>query len=397
MAAYLNDHRWLISEAAVPWLEAAETSTVSARLVARMRKELSAERTHLVLEQVELRRRAREKFTLAARMFFTRTGLEQATDELVAAAKAQRYELGHSVADLCCGIGGDLLALAARGQVVGVDADNVTTLFAETNCRVASPETTRAMVYVQDAATFNPSVTAAWHIDPDRRARGRRTTRIERYEPTLETLERMLGQNAHAAIKLAPGTIAPAHWRGQCELAWYGSRGECRQQVAWFGSVARSIGQRSATVVDAPGGLRTVVGDDSAVAIARRPGRYVYEPHAAVLAAHLCGVLCQQHALAAVTSGVAYLTGDRPIIDGALSGFEVLDTLPLDVKRVRAYLQERQIGRLEIKKRGLDVDPERLRQQLSAKGDDAATLIVLPIDGAARVLVTKRIISPAVA
>ena len=59
--------------------------------VARLRGTLSPAQTHLLLEQVELRRRATAKFTHAARMFFTRIGLEQATDEWVARYKAARF------------------------------------------------------------------------------------------------------------------------------------------------------------------------------------------------------------------------------------------------------------------------------------------------------------------
>lgn len=395
--ASLDDYRWLISEDARPWLAragadlAAVGGRVSAALVARYRKELSAERTHLVLEQVALRTRARQKFSRAEAMFFTRVGLEQATDELVAAAKAKRFA-GTTAADLCCGIGGDLMSLAARGPIVGVDADPIAALLAQENCRTVMGAGL-ATVATQDAATFDVRSVSAWHIDPDRRARGGRTTRIERYEPTLETFERMLRQNVNAAIKLAPATDAPESWRDRCELSWYGSRGECRQQVAWFGSLVGQPGQRSATIVDGPDGEHTVVGSDTAVPLAGEVGRYLYEPHAAVLAAHLTGALCKQHKLAAITSGVAYLTNDQPIINGALRSFEVLDSLPLDVKRLRAYLHERDIGNLEVKKRGLDIDPERLRRDLNVKGNRASTLILLPIDGSARVLITKRLVA----
>src|SRR6187549_582396 len=86
LTATVDDFQWLVSEAALPWLELASggcgsrsespKGEATTRLVARLRKELTAERTHLVVEQVELRARACEKFGQAARMFFTRKGLE---------------------------------------------------------------------------------------------------------------------------------------------------------------------------------------------------------------------------------------------------------------------------------------------------------------------------------
>src|SRR5829696_7613916 len=58
------------------------------------------------------RLRARAKFTRADRMWLDAVGLEQATAEPVARHKARRFERSR-VADLCSGIGGDTLALAA--------------------------------------------------------------------------------------------------------------------------------------------------------------------------------------------------------------------------------------------------------------------------------------------
>ena len=82
---------------------------------------------------VRTARRAREKFSQAERMFFTRKGLEQATDEQFAAYKASRFSDAGRVADLCCGIGGDLLALAAAAAAVAFDLDPVACLLAEAN------------------------------------------------------------------------------------------------------------------------------------------------------------------------------------------------------------------------------------------------------------------------
>jgi hypothetical protein len=346
----LDDYCWLVSEAARRWLAAARQELAGgdvAAAVARLRKDLSAERTHLVVEQVELRERAKDKFALAEKMFFTRKGLEQATDEQVAAAKATRFAAGKPHVDLCCGIGGDLLAMAARGSAVGVDADAVAALLGSANLAAGGVPSSECRVEVGDAATADVSQYAAWHCDPDRRAGGRRTTAVERFSPSLQQLDRLLQRGPDAAVKLAPATVAPRHWAEQAELQWLGSRGECRQQVAWFGELAAHPGRRSATIVDAAGQPRTVVGAaDSFVPVAAGLGRYLYEPHATVLAAGLLGAMCQQHGLEAVAAQIAYLTGERWLDDPALAGFEVCEVLPLDTKKLRAYCREHRVGRL---------------------------------------------------
>src|SRR5688500_13695337 len=86
------DYVWLTgSEAAALLTQLAASSEPLHTSLQRLRKSYSATRTHLLLEQVELRRRAAAKFTQAARMFFTRTALEQATDEWIAHYKASRF------------------------------------------------------------------------------------------------------------------------------------------------------------------------------------------------------------------------------------------------------------------------------------------------------------------
>jgi len=231
-----------------------------------------------------------------------------------------------------------------------------------------------------------------WHCDPDRRAGGQRTTWAELFEPSLEVMDRLLAQNDRAAIKLAPATDAPVAWNDIAELQWLSSRGECRQQIAWFGSLARHPGRRAATVVSPSGANRTIVGEPSEdTPLATKIGSYIYEPDAAVLAAKLTGGLCRQHAVSAISRGIAYLTSDEWIDDTVLAAFQVIDVLPFDRKQLKAYCREHRLGRLEIKKRGVDIDPERLRKEVAASGDGQATIIVSPVSGRRWALITQRV------
>jgi hypothetical protein len=392
----LDDYRWLVSFEAEPWLKLAHATLAQspagvAALVMHLRRDLSPERAHLVVDQVELRGRAREKFTRAQEMFFTRKGLEQATDEQVAAVKAERFAEG-SVADLCCGIGGDLVALATHPShsVVGVELDPAVAILAEANLRAY--RCARASVFVGDAAEFAVADFAAWHVDPDRRPADHRTSQPEHFQPPLVAIQRLLAANSNAAIKLAPASDVPAHWQSAVERQWLGSRGECRQQVVWHGALARFSGLHTATVVDALGGPRTIAGrHDQPIPVAGALGRYLFEPHAAVLAAKLTAEVCRAHGLAAVSSGVAYLTGDTLVEEPACEVFEILEALQLDQKKLRAYCRERNIGRLEIKKRGVHLDPAKLRQAIVASGDNEATLVLTPLAGRVRTLVVRRV------
>jgi hypothetical protein len=397
----MNDYRWLIGDEAVPWLaQAADESVSLVARASRLRKYLSAARAGLVLEQVELRRRAVEKFPQAARMFFTRKGLEQATDSWVADYKAARFPADEALVDLCCGIGGDLLALALRGPTVGVDRDPVVALLAEANLRAlgrVAPGTTAA-VRAEDVSELPGAEFTAWHIDPDRRPGGHRTTRVEFHDPDPAVIDRWLSRCPDAALKLAPAAEIPEFWGRAAEAEWIGRDRQCRQLVAWFGRLARYPGRRCATVLGRNSGgmgvsARTVVeADGSAPSLSSGLGRYVLEPDPAVLAAGLSGVLAAEHGLAAIVPGGGYLTGDRPVVgDPALSCFEVLESLPLDLKRLRQLLAARDIGTLEIKKRGVAEDPQLLRRRLGLRGSQSAVLVIAPLGWSVTAMICARV------
>lgn len=387
MSSETDDYRWLTGAEAERILVDAADATDPLALVSRLRKSLSPARAALVAEQATLRQRAVRKFARAAELFFTKRGLEKATDEVTASYKAARFPTEVPLVDLCSGIGGDLLSLGLRGPATGYDFDVPTAIFAAANCgvlgRAGSPAFGGSVVCAK-ADILHVADVAAWHIDPDRRRSGKRTTHIELHEPSVETIDQLLAANANASIKLAPAAEPWPAWQAKAEWEWISVGGECRQLVAWFGSLTEAYGLRRATILAPDATPRTISGTaDDSVPYEERlrvadVGRFLHEPDAAILAAQLITAASAPHGLKQLFHGSAYLTSDEAIVgDSAWSSFEVLEALPFDVKKLRAWLAERRIGRLELKKRGVDVDLERLRKELKLSGDEAGCLILL--------------------
>jgi hypothetical protein len=419
LCSELADIEWLTgAEAGAILAELAEDTRPLHLVAARLRASLSAQRTHLLLEQAELRRRAAAKFAHPERMFFTRVGLEQATDEWVATYKASRfiepragsvsdrgslppaYTKSESegcvtdVADLCCGIGGDLIAFARGATAVGVERDPAVAHFASVNSGIA--------VQAIDVADYDVRAADAWHIDPDRRPGGRRTTSLDWCEPNRESIECLLNCAPNAAIKLAPATDVPDEWAKRCELEWISRDRECKQLVAWHGDLAATPSQHRATILasSASRGVaicetvhRTIVGlANQSIPIATEVLEYVFDVDPAVTAARLTGTLAGEHGLLALGGGPTYLTGTHFINEAALAGFRVDDILPMRVAKLAQQLRAHNIGQLEIKKRGIDIDPEKLRRELKLRGSSAATLLITKMGGRPMAILAERIV-----
>ncbi|MGC3971531.1 MAG: hypothetical protein QM775_30565 [Pirellulales bacterium] len=410
IVADVADYRWLTGDEAAQHLEAAAAETDPLALAVRLRKSLPPTRTALVAEQVQLRRKARKKFPSADPMFFTERGLQQATDFVTASFKAQRFAKGEIVADICCGIGGDLLALGARGDAVGYDADELTALLADANCRAAATSVTsfRGRAVAARAGVEQVAEVAAWHIDPDRRPQGRRTTQVELHEPGIETIESLLTSNANAAVKLAPGSEPPAVWQSRAEWEWLSYDGEAKQLCGWFGNLSSVHGLRRATALYPPHrniepcSIEGRADEDQSLDDLPMPAsdvrRYVYEPDAAVLAAHLVGTVAAKFNLQPLAAGSAYLTSDQKLHSGLLATFEVFDQMPFDLRKVKARLAELDVGHVEIKKRGVEIDVERLARVFRSERADPlhrVALILARRGDRVTALFTRRCAAPA--
>ena len=120
-------------------------------------------------------------------------------------------------------------------------------------------------------------------------------------------------------------------------------------------------------------------------------GDYLYEPDGAVIRARLIGDLARANGAWMLSDGIAYLTADAAFETPFARGFHVLDRLPADERQLRQALAARGIGTLEIKKRGVDVDPAALRTRLKLRGERTATLVLTREEGRHVALLVERL------
>ncbi|MGW0189201.1 class I SAM-dependent methyltransferase [Streptomyces sp. NPDC003362] len=354
----------------------------------RLRREHPAELVSAALGQARLRQRAAAKFGAedAGRMFFTPNGVEQSTRASVAAYRARRMrELGvTSVADLCCGIGGDAIALARAGiRVLAVDRDPLTAAVARANAEELGladlVEVREADVTEVDTAGYD-----AVFVDPARRGGRGRIFDPEGYSPPLSWAVEAAGKARHAALKVAPG-IPHEAVPDTAEAEWISDGGDVKEAVLWFGTAPGLV---RATLLPGP---RTLTGRGLADPAVRPVGRFLYEPDGAVIRAHLVAEVAEEVGGGLLDATIAYVTADELRPTPYASAYEITDHLPFNVKKLKALLREREVGVLTVKKRGSAVEPEELRRKVLPKphGPGSATVFLTRVAGAPAMLLGR--------
>ena len=388
-----SELRELLTPEALQLLDSLEPSgdvSDAVALVTRLRRAgHPPARVAAVLTQYRLRRRAMAKFgPFAERMLFTQDGLEQASRLKVAAVHAGRFAAAglQRVADLGCGIGGDAMAMCALDlHVTAVERDEVTAAIAAYNL---APWQSARVVHGDALEHPLDDIDGSW-LDPARRDGVTRLTSPDDWSPTLDQA-RALADERPAGIKLAPGMprdLLP----DALEAQWMSVDGDVVELVLWSGALARPSVGRAALVLrgdEPPAELRG--GSDADDVEAGELGEYLYEPDGAVIRARLIGDLARTLGGRMLDETIAYITADRLETTPFARSFRVLERFPLDEKLLARELSSRGIGTLEIKKRGVDIDPAQLRPRLKLRGDAAAVLVLTRIAGARVALLAER-------
>ncbi|MEV4271375.1 methyltransferase domain-containing protein [Micromonospora aurantiaca] len=355
------------------------------------------------LTQAELRRRAAGKFgAAAAGMFLTRAGLEQATRRAVADRRAARLRAAGvtTLADLGCGLGADALAAARAGiRVYAVEADPVTAAMAAANAEAAGL-TDLVTVERGDATAFDATGVDAVFCDPARRraGTGRRVFDPNAYSPPWDFVTGLAARVPRTVVKVAPGldhALIPAG----AEAEWVSVDGDLVEAALWCGDLAEVprratvLREKEGPLLNASGSKRVpsyhLTGTGAQEAPVGPVRRFLYDPDPAVVRAHLVAELAADLDATLADPSIAYLYADEARPTPFARCLEITDVLPFSLKRLRALLRERRVGRVEIRKRGSALEPEKLRRDLRLSGDEAAGLALTRVAGDPTVLVCR--------
>jgi hypothetical protein len=377
-------------------------------LATSLRREYPADLVAAATAQHELRLAARAKFSRAMQMLFTRAGYEQSSAEPIARYRAARFGRARRVADLCCGIGGDLLALASGREALAVDRDDVHARLALHNAAVyGQAENARAVV--ADVRDIRLDDLDAVFIDPARRsgpgtASARaggsapdpaRRFRTGQSEPPLDWCFALAERVPAVCVKAAPGLPAgliPDGW----EAEFIADGRDLKEAVLWSPAlatapVAGSGGPRRALVMSGAGTHALVACPGDPVPVTE-PREYLLDPNPAVTRSGLVEDLARSLAadggpggdggsdVAKIDPQIAFLTLDRPVQTPFARTLRVLDSAPWNEKRFARRLRELGIGAADIRRRGLAGDVDQIHRRLKLAGPNRATVVITRVN-----------------
>ncbi len=368
----------------------------SLALATSLRREYPASLVAAATAQHELRLAARAKFARAMEMLFTRAGYEQSSSEMIARYRASRFGDTRRVADLCCGIGGDLLALASGRDVLAVDLDETHARLAVHNAGVyGAADNVRAVV--ADVRDLTLAGLGGIFIDPARRA-GEHRFRAGVSQPPLDWCL-ALGERVPAVcVKAAPGLpseLIPAGW----EAEFIADGRDLKEAVLWSpalaGDYSGTAGQpRRATILPAGDTLTAVPGDPVPVT---EPGEYLLDPNPAVTRGGLVEDLARMLAIAGAggtggTGGagttvakidprIAFLTLDSEARTPFARTLRVLYSAPWNEKQFARRLRDLGVGAADIRRRGLAGDVDQIHRRLKLAGPNRATVVITRVSG----------------
>ncbi len=346
------------------------------RLGAELRQSYPGDLVAAAMLQHELRTAARAKFTRADQMYFTRAGLEQASGEPVARLRATRFAGSARLADLCCGIGGDLITLGSAAPVRAVDMDPVHLQLAAINAAVYGVEVESVQSDVRDVDLADLD---AVFVDPARRTLRSQHTAAHRMaagnsEPPLSWCFGLADQVPAVCVKASPAldrAVVPTGW--EVEFVALGT--ELKEAALWSPALA-TCATRASVIVD--GQTSTLAADEQPVQTSRvdAPGEFLLDPNPAVTRAGLVAELAAQRGAWQIDARIAFLSADQPIATPFGRSLRVLDSGPWQEKRLATRLRELDIGALDIRRRGLAGDVEQIRRRFRLTGSGRATVLM---------------------
>lgn len=344
-----------------------DSSKTSLRLKS-LRSSNSPAQLNRALEIVVARDKLSTQGEWTRRGLFTKQGAEQASHPSISAHHAARFQGCRNVLEVCGGLGFDTVALArVAHSVTTIEADSETAEMLSHNLAVQGISNVTVMAGKAEDIIGSISLDEfdALFADPSRRTTGGdRISNPNHYAPPLSFLL-SLPISGPRGIKISPSVNLdpmPGGWSRE----WLGIGEECLEQTLWYNTevVDGSASLPSAGASWNPRGeARSEIYSG---ALSDLAGYHLIEPHGTLIRTGWLDTFCTEHGFSMLDPRIAYaVSPSLPELSPWWTIFRIIDSFPYNLKALSQKIESLGWSRqTEIKKRGIDIDPDLLRKKL---------------------------------
>ncbi|MBW3659704.1 MAG: hypothetical protein KY457_13780 [Actinobacteria bacterium] len=390
--------RWLVGTEGLQRLAdavaALDAGVDELTVAARLRRDgVEPEHARTVLDAAQARILARSRLPRADELVLTRAAWEQASHPAASTARAARVAGASAVTDLCSGVGGDALAIAATGPAVtAVDRDEARLTLLAHNATVLGLAVTTV---VADVLRYPIAPGSLVHADPGRRAAGRRLRRLGELLPPVPSLLAAAAPAAGCGIALSPAVdLTDPDLPADGELEFLQLGPQLVESSLWLGDLRRGGAVATATLLDEDGAVRHRVDRDGPPVDlpVGALGAFLLEPHAAAVRARVHAGLGEELGARRVARTRALLTADVAPATPWFDVWQVDAVLPLRARTVAAWLRTADVGPIEIATHGVDIDPAAWWRRLGRppRGPEGTRIHLVRLDDGAVCVVGHR-------
>jgi len=399
------DTSWLASDLGQAVIKSAEKFTDSLQANTRLRKEFpEALPAHIsqAITQSVLRHKLSNRWNIdTSKFLLTEDGINQATRPTVAKWRAalivEKFGQATRVLDLTCGLGFDALAMAQAGlSVHAIERDPLIADFARHNLRETSVTIETADSTTADLDEFDLIFVDPMRRDPEsaRKIDGS-TQRIfnpENWSPTWGFIN-SIAELKQVICKVAPGI--DDKYISDWNTIWVSDQGDLVEAM----TLSNGSGLRSAVLLQ-DGAIATFDGD--AVPELKADGQFLVVPNSAITRAGAIASISNAVCGGLVNPHIGWITSDESsLVDGMNKDlpvpgdfYQIIGRTKADPKSISQVIREISASAITITTRGLQIDVEKVRKQISPKLQRSAPELVVALyrdDSGNKALICRRL------
>lgn len=351
-------------------------------LSTQLSKNYASDERKIIMDYLALIPKLQEKFATKAFLVCDKLALEQSTAKDIGHWKSALWPIGSKINDLCCGMGGDSFFIPSTVTVTGVDLDSDRIAMYEYN--TAAMGTLRKAV-LDDVRTFENGADY-FCIDPARReAEGDNQRDFLNLTPTLSEVLSLSEKYKGGMAKIPPGYPTDGI-PDAAEIVYVGSRTDCRECLVLLGALAKNPGKVRAVMISKTGDATewistSIRGESQPELPLGSVKKFIAEPIPLLVRSHLFTQIAKQKGFHLFSPGIAYVTANLPLAETGFTNYEVIETCPITTSAVRTMLKKYDVGKLTLKKRGVEIIPEDEIKRLAPRGKKEGILFYTRIAG----------------